>query len=43
MDTVRIVILVVYFVCIAWLIHAPVDLGIQALHLKQEGKIVERC
>lgn len=38
MDALKLILMVVYAIVLVWMIHAPVDLGIQSLHLHQEGK-----
>lgn len=38
MEFIRLAVFAIYFVVFIWMIHAPVDLGIQSLHLQKEGK-----
>ena len=38
MEVLKLFIIVVYVVVLVWMIHAPVNLGIQSVHLHKEGK-----
>lgn len=38
MEYIRFTVFTIYLVFFIWMIHAPVDLGIQSLHLHKEGK-----
>ena len=41
MEALKLFIMLVYIVVFVWMIHAPVDLGIQSLHLHKEGKTTQ--
>lgn len=38
MDVIRLLLLGVYILVMIWLVYAPVELGIQSLHLHNQGK-----